>query len=47
MNKKFTSNKTIHVLVENELEKLQTFDSSIFNGQSYFSNNGAKLYLIF
>ena len=48
MNKKFTSNKTKHLLVENELKKLQTFDSSLFIGQSYFNNDGAQLkYLIF
>ena len=29
------SNKTKHVLVENELKELHTFDSSLFIGQSY------------
>ena len=29
------------------LKKLQTFDSSLFIGQSYFNNDGAQLYLIF
>ena len=47
MNRKITSNKTKHVLVENELKKLQTFDSSLFIGQSYFNNDGGQLYLIF
>ena len=47
LNKKFTSNKTKHVLVENELQKLQTFDSIFFYwSQSYFNNHGAQLYLI-
>ena len=46
LNKKVTSNKTKHLLVKNELKKLQTFDSSLFIGQSYFNNNGAQLYLI-
>ena len=46
MNSKISSNKTKHVLVENEL-KLQTFDSSLFISQSYFFNDGAQLYLIF
>ena len=46
-NKKVTSNKTKHLLVENEFKKLQTFDSSLFIGQSYFINDGAQLYLIF
>ena len=39
-NKKFTSNKTKHLQVENELKKLQLFDSSLFIC-------GAQLYLIF
>ena len=29
------------------MEKLQTYDSSLFIGQSYFFNDGAQLYLIF
>ena len=36
-----------HVLVEIELKKLQTFDLSLFIGQSYFNNDGGQLYLIF
>ena len=47
LNKKVTSNKSKHLLVENELKKLQTFDSSLFIGQSCFFNDGIKLYLIF
>ena len=35
LNKKITFNKTKHALVENEFKKLQTFDSSLFIGQSY------------
>ena len=38
---------TKHLLVKNELTKLQTFDSSLFIGQSYFDNDGAQLYLKF
>ena len=30
INKIFTSNKTNHVLFENEFKKLQTYDSSLF-----------------
>ena len=39
LNEQITSNKTKHVLVENELKKLRTFDSSLFIGQSYFNND--------
>ena len=47
LNKKVTSNKTKHLLVKNEVKELQTFDSSLFIGQSYFNNDGAQLLLIF
>ena len=39
LNKKITSDKTKHVLVESESKKLQTFDSSLFIGQGYFNND--------
>ena len=42
LNKKVTSNKTKHVLVENELKS-----SNLFLAQSYFNIDGAQLYLIF
>ena len=29
------------------LQNLQTFDSSLFTGQSYFNNDGARFYLTF
>ena len=32
---------------QNELKKLQTFDSSLFIGQSYFGNDGSQNFLIF
>ena len=32
----FTSNKTKHLLVKNELKKLKTFDLSYFKGKSHF-----------
>ena len=47
LNKKVTSNKSKNVLVENELKKIQTIDSNLFVGQSYFFNDEAQLYLIF
>ena len=40
LNKKITSNKTKHLLVENELNKLKTFDSSYFIGKSHFDEDG-------
>ena len=52
-NKLKDLNQTKHVLVENELkklqdkiEKIQTYSSSLFIGESYFLNYGAQLYLI-
>ena len=47
LNRKITWNKTKYVLVKNEFKKLETFDSSLFIGQSYFNNDGVQLYLIF
>ena len=35
------------MLVENELKKLQTFDSSYFRGKDYFRGDGAQNYLVF
>ena len=43
LNEKVTSNKSKHLLIENELRKPQTFDSSLI-GQNYFNNDGAQLY---
>ena len=42
-----TLNKTKHLLVENELKKLKTFDSSYFNGKSHFEEDGTHNYLVF
>ena len=47
LNKKVTSNKTKHLLVENELNKLKTFDSSYFIGKSHFDEDGTQNYLVF
>ena len=47
LNKKVTSNKTKNLLVENELQNLQLFDSSLFIDQRNLNNHGAQLYLIF
>ena len=45
--KKITQNKTKHLLVESELNKLKTFDSGYFNGKSHFQEDGTQNYLIF
>ena len=52
LNRKVPLNKSKHVLVENEskklqdkMGKLQTYDSSLFIGQSYFFNDGANILL--
>ena len=34
-------------MVENELKKLQKFDSSYFRGKSYFEEDGTQNYLVF
>ena len=46
-NKKITENKTKHLLVQNELNKLKTFDSSYFIGKSHFEEDGTQNYLVF
>ena len=40
LHKKVTSNKTKHLLVENKLNKLKTFDLSYFMGKSHFEEDG-------
>ena len=47
LDRKITTNKTKHLLVENELKKLKTFDSSYFIGKSHFEEDGTQNYLIF
>ena len=47
LNRKITPNKTKHLLVENELSKLKTFDSSYFIGKSHFEGDGTQNYLVF
>ena len=46
-NIKITNNKSKHLLVENELKKLKTFDSSYFIGKSHFDEDGAENYVVF
>ena len=42
LNRKITSNKSKHFLVENELQKLKTFDSSYFIGKNCFEEGGTQ-----
>ena len=44
LNRKITANKPKHLLVENELKKLKTFDSSYFRGKSHFEEDCAQNY---
>ena len=46
-NRKFAANKSKHLLVENELNKLKTFDSSYFIGKSHFEEDGVQNYWAF
>ena len=46
LNRKITSNKSKHLLVQNELKKLKTCDSSYFIGKSYFEENDTQNYLL-
>ena len=47
ISKRVTSNKTKHLLVENELKKLKTFDLSFFRSKSHFEEDGTQKYLVF
>ena len=47
LNRKITKNKSKKLLIENELDKLKTFDSSYFIGKSHFEEDGTKSYLVF
>ena len=47
LNRKITKNKTDHLLVQNELNKLKTFDLSYFIGKSHFEEDGVQTYLLF
>ena len=47
VNRNITSNKTKHVLVENEFKKLKAFDWSYLIGKSHFEEGGVQNYLVF
>ena len=40
VNRKITQNQTKYLLIENELNKLKTFDSGYFIGKSHFKEDG-------
>ena len=42
INRKITSDKSKHLLVENELNKLKSFDSGYFIGKSHFGEDGTQ-----
>ena len=46
LNRKTTTNKAKHLLVENELKKLKTFHLGYFIGKSHFED-GTQNYLVF
>ena len=47
LSKKITKNKTKHLLVENELNQLKTFDSTYLRGKNYFDEDGKQNYYVF
>ena len=46
-NAKLSSLKRKQLLVENELQKLKTFDWSYFRGKSHFEEDGTQNYSVF
>ena len=46
-NRKITRNKTDHLIVQKELNKLKIFDSNHFIGKSHFEEDGVQSYLVF
>ena len=46
LNKKITSSKSKHLLLENELKKLKAFGSSYFISKSHFEEDVTKLFSI-
>ena len=47
LSKRVTTNKTKHLLVENEWKKLKAFDLSYFIGKNHFEEDGTQNYLVF
>ena len=47
LNRKITANKSKNLLVENELKKLKTFDSSYFISKCHFEDDSTQNYSVF
>ena len=47
ISKGITSNKFKHLLVENELKKIEKFDAAYFRGKNYFDVDDTQIYLVF
>ena len=47
LNRKISQNKSKRLPVENELNKLKTFNSSYFIGKNHFEEDGTQNYLVF
>ena len=47
LNRKITQYKSKQLLIENELNKLKTFDLGYFIGKSHFEEDGVQYYLVF
>ena len=47
LNRKIAQNKTKHILVESELNRLKTFDWSYFIDKGHFDEDGTQNYLLF
>ena len=47
LDSKIAENKTKNGSIENDLEKLKTFDLSYFIGKSHFEEDGKQNYLVF
>ena len=46
LNRKITKNKSDHLLLQNELNKLKNFDSGYFIGKSHFEEDDVQNYLV-
>ena len=47
LNRRITSNKTKHLVIENKLKTSKTFDLGYFIGKSDFDEDGTQNYLVF